>query len=195
MLYLWWRMDEEGRRRVWSLYGWFCGLLVCGSCFGAVTWAARMMSLVNGFEGNYVSSQDDFAAGDWLTALSYSWRAVFTVMYAIEFMCLSAARLMVLDRMSDFAAGQDEVARNRWAAGGRMVMPCTTNKLPTFCAHLLQIMFSQQHQRRRGLLPLQSNTDPTCRFHRILASVVRSGGAAARRRRGRVLCAPHPGHC
>jgi hypothetical protein len=115
-------MEEEGRRRVWSLYGWFCGLLVCGSCFGAVTWAARMMSLVNGFEGNYVSSQDDFAAGDWLAALSYSWRAVFTVTYAIEFLCLSAAKLMVLDRMSDFAAGQHEVARKRWAAGGRTVM-------------------------------------------------------------------------
>ena len=57
-----------------------------------------------------------------MSALSYSWGAVFTVMYAIEFLCLSAARLMVLDRMSDFAAGQDEGTRKRWAAGGRMVM-------------------------------------------------------------------------
>jgi len=29
---------------------------------------------------------------------------------------------MVLDRMLDFAAGQDEVTRKRWAAGGRRVM-------------------------------------------------------------------------
>jgi hypothetical protein len=57
-----------------------------------------------------------------LFALSYSWAAVFFVMYAIEFLCLSAARLMVLDRMSDFAAGQDEGTRKRWAAGGRVVM-------------------------------------------------------------------------
>ncbi len=50
MLYLWWRMDEDGRfLRVWSLYGWFCGLMVCGSCFGAVTWTARMMNLGNLF--------------------------------------------------------------------------------------------------------------------------------------------------
>ena len=59
MLYLWWRMDEEGRRRVWSLYGWFCGLMVCGSCFGAVTWAARMMQLENIFNAN-----DAFSMGD-----------------------------------------------------------------------------------------------------------------------------------
>jgi hypothetical protein len=115
-------MEEEGRRRVWSLYGWFCGLMVCGSCFGAVTWAARMMNL-----GNLFISGDAFSKGDrvqqfLLVALSENWSAVFHVMYAIDFLCLSAARLMVLDRMSDFAAGQDESAKKRWAAGGRMVM-------------------------------------------------------------------------
>jgi hypothetical protein len=115
-------MDEEGRRRVWRLYGWFCGLMVCGSCFGAVTWAARMSNRANLFNSNDASSRGDVVQQWSLIALAYSWGAVFWVMYAIEFMCLSAARLMVLDRMSDFAAGQDEVARKRWAAGGRMVM-------------------------------------------------------------------------
>jgi hypothetical protein len=115
-------MDEEGRRRVWSLYGRFCGLMVCGSCFGAVTWAARMMASVNGFKGNDGFSRGDLVQSTSLIALSYSWGAVFDVMYAIEFLCLSAARLMVLDRMSDFAAGQDDGTRQRWAAGGRMVM-------------------------------------------------------------------------
>ncbi len=122
MLYLWWRMDEEGRRCVWPLYGRFCGLMVCGSCFGVVTWAARMMNLENGFNANDALSRRDFVQGDSLLARSYSWGAVFFVMYAIDFLCLSAARLMVLDRMSDFAAGQDEGTRKRWAAGGRMVM-------------------------------------------------------------------------
>jgi hypothetical protein len=122
MLYLWFRMDEEGRRRVWSLYGWFSGLMVCGSCFGAVTWAARMMSLANAFNGNDAALRDDDVQGTSLLALSFSWGAVFLVMYPIDFLCLSAARLMVLDRMSYFAAGQDDDARKRWAAGGRMVM-------------------------------------------------------------------------
>ena len=57
-----------------------------------------------------------------MAALSYSWFAVFLVTYAIEFLCLSAAKLMVLDRMSVYAAGQDEGTRKRWAAGGRMAM-------------------------------------------------------------------------
>jgi hypothetical protein len=122
MLYLWWRMEEEGRRRVWPLYGWFCGLMVCGSCFGVVTWAARMINLVNQFNGVDAEVRGDLVQHWSLFALHYSWVSVFYVMYAIEFLCLSAARLMVLDRMSLFAAGQDEGRRKRWAAGARIVM-------------------------------------------------------------------------
>jgi hypothetical protein len=122
MLYLWWRMDEEGRRRVWSLYGWFRGLMVCGSCFGVVTWAARMMQLVNRFNSDDANSRGDIVQSESLFALTHSLLAVFLVMYAMDFLCLSAARLMVLDRMSYFAAAQDEGTRKRWAAGGRMVM-------------------------------------------------------------------------
>jgi hypothetical protein len=115
-------MDEEGRRRAWRLYGWFCGLMVCGSCFGAVTWAARMMQFETLINSQDALSRRDLVQQTSLLALSHSWYAVFFVTYAIEFMCLSAARLMVLDRMWDFAAGQGEGTRKRWAAGGRMVM-------------------------------------------------------------------------
>jgi len=52
MFYLWRRMEEEDRGRVWRLYGWFSGLMACGSCVGAVAWAARMMQLVNAFKAN-----------------------------------------------------------------------------------------------------------------------------------------------
>jgi hypothetical protein len=111
MLYLWWSMDEDDQRRVWRLYGRFCGLMLCGSCLGVVTWAARMISLVNGFSANDAGSRNDRVRQFSLVALSYSWTAVFLVTYAIEFLCLSAAKLMVLDRMSDFAAGQHDGMR------------------------------------------------------------------------------------
>jgi hypothetical protein len=117
MSYLWWRMGEENQRRVWRLYGWFTALMACGSCVGAVAWAARMMLLVNLFKANQeVQEMSLFGA------LSYSWASAFVVMYAIEFMCLSAANLMVLDRMSVFAAPQGTRLQTRWAAAGRVVM-------------------------------------------------------------------------
>ena len=53
-----------------------------------------------------------------LLAASQSWRAAFTVTYAIEFLCLSAAKVMVLDRMRDFAAPRGDGMRRRWVVGG-----------------------------------------------------------------------------
>jgi hypothetical protein len=60
--------------------------------------------------------------GESFSALAYSWRAAFTVTYAVEFLCLNAAKLMVLDRMSVFAPPQGTRLQKRWAAAGRVVM-------------------------------------------------------------------------
>ena len=87
-------------------YGWFSALMLCGSCVGVVTWAARMMTLVYFFHGNDSISNRNFVQGFSSVARTRSWRAVFSVTYAIEFLCLTTAKLMVLDRMSDFAAPQ-----------------------------------------------------------------------------------------
>ena len=119
MFYRWRRVNEEGRTEVWPLYGWFTALMACGSCVGAATWASLMMNLVNFYEGQ-VGSND--ARNTSLVALAYSWRAAFVVAYSIEFLCLSAAKLMVLDRMSVFAAPQGARLQTRWAAAGRVVM-------------------------------------------------------------------------
>jgi hypothetical protein len=122
MFFRWWRLDKDDKQRVWLLYGWYSGLMVCGSCVGSVTWAARMMNLMNLFKGEDAQSKRNFIEGFSFLALARSWRAVFLVAYAIEFMCLSAAKLLVLDRMSDIATPGEEGKRQRWVAGGRIVM-------------------------------------------------------------------------
>jgi hypothetical protein len=105
---------------VWLLYGWFTALMACGSCVGTVAWAARMMNLVNFFKANTsptIVQRMSFAA------INYSWIAAFLVTYAVEFLCLSASKLLVLDRMSVFAAPQgSEGLQTLWAAAGRVVM-------------------------------------------------------------------------
>ncbi len=103
---------------MWRLYGWFTGLMTCGSCVGAVAYAARMMLLVNDFK-TYDSSDPTERAS--LAALSYSFFPAYLVTYAIEFLCMCAALLMVLDRMSVFAA-PDAGVHKRWTAVGRIVM-------------------------------------------------------------------------
>jgi hypothetical protein len=112
-------MDEEDRGRVWRLYGWYCGLMMCGSCFGAVAWAAWMNAIVNTFKGDSALNLYETTSS---FALVWGWRAAFNVTYAVEFLCLSAAKLMVLDRMSMFAAPEGTGIRRRWVKAGRIVM-------------------------------------------------------------------------
>jgi hypothetical protein len=112
-------MEEEDRGRVWRLYGWFTALMACGSCVGAVAWAARMMGLMSFFRANASAGVAQQLA---LESLAHTWRSVFSVTYAVEFLCLSAAKLMVLDRMSVFAALQGTGVQQRWALAGQVVM-------------------------------------------------------------------------
>jgi hypothetical protein len=116
MFYLWRRLKEEDRGRVWRLYGWFTALMACGSCFGVVAWTATMISRARFFETVDAENVVEYLS---LAALRYRWSAAFLVTYAIEFLCLSAALLMVLDRMSMFAAPD---MRRRWVLAGRVVM-------------------------------------------------------------------------
>ncbi len=119
MLYLWLRMGEEDRGRLWRLYGWFTALMTCGSCFGTVAWAARLMDLLNSFKVIDIEAEAEQAS---LAALSYSWNSAFLVTYAMEFLFMCASKLMVLDRMMVFAAPPGTGMPKLWAAAGRAVM-------------------------------------------------------------------------
>ena len=114
-------MDGEGRRRLWRLYGWFSGLMCVGSVFGAVTWAFYMQALVANFTANFTPGLSP-APVQLLNAQGQYWSAAFYVPYAIEFLCLSVAKLLVLHRMADFAVPKSDGLSRRLAVGGRVVM-------------------------------------------------------------------------
>jgi hypothetical protein len=114
MFWRWWRMEEEHRPRVWVLYGWLRGLMCVGSAFGAFTWAFWMQVLVAFFTPGLSKAQ--FYS---LDAQGQYWAAAFYVPYAIEFMCLSVAKLLVLHRMADFAVAKGDGLSRRLAVWGR----------------------------------------------------------------------------
>ncbi len=130
MFHLWRRMDRDHRQHVMRLYGWFSGLMMCGSIFGAVTWAARMTYFLNFYPGNDSVSRGKLALGYAFFAAARRGTAVFRVSYAIEFMCLSAAKILVLDRLSHFIDEQSQEQgkeqgkgrRKWWFVGGRILM-------------------------------------------------------------------------
>jgi hypothetical protein len=43
----WWQVGEEEKQKMWSLYGWYSGLMALGSCFGMFSWIAKMLHLSN----------------------------------------------------------------------------------------------------------------------------------------------------
>lgn len=122
MFFLWRRLDVEDRRRMWRYYGVYSGLMLCGSCFGTVSWSAQMMNFAYQFQGNQALSTGDRAQYFSFFSNAIRWRSAFVVMYPCEFMCLSAAKLLVLDRMAEFAVHRGDSIRKRMVLGGRIVM-------------------------------------------------------------------------
>ncbi len=104
---------------MWRLYGWFSGLMMCGSCVGTLTWAAYMQFVVN----DYIGVKDttlQLSQRFFFWSVSDRWKSIYHVTYSIEFLCLSVAKLLVLDRMSEFVLNHS--AKKLWAAGRRIVL-------------------------------------------------------------------------
>jgi hypothetical protein len=109
---------------VWRLYGWFSGLMAFGSCVGIVSWVSKMQQLASNVQASD-TAQKNTTSGQLYFASAANWQAGFAVNYAVEFLCLTAAQLMVLDRMSDFAMPNGQVTdddKKRWTLWERIVL-------------------------------------------------------------------------
>jgi hypothetical protein len=80
-------------------YGWFSALMMCGSSVGAATWAARMMNLAMYYKADAEILNNNYSEGYSLFSGAFTMRAGFLVTYSIEFLFLTAAKLMVLERL------------------------------------------------------------------------------------------------
>ena len=128
---------------MWVLYGWFSGLMCVGSVFGAVTWALWMQFLVTAFTSNIPSLSSAQAYS--LSAQSQYWGAAQYVTYAIEFLCLSVAKLLVLHRMADFAVPKSDGLSRRLAVGGRVVMAAVVlGNVVGLCGNVAAAVISKQ---------------------------------------------------
>jgi hypothetical protein len=106
MFYLWRRLSEEDRQTVWPRYGWLCGLMFCGSFFGAATWGLWMQAEVN-FHSSVIRDNDVTIASErssnFHNSSTQRHTSAYIITHAIEFFLLSVAQLLVLDRMAEFA--------------------------------------------------------------------------------------------
>ena len=136
-------MEEEDRQRIWVMYGWFTGLMCVGSVLGAITWGAFMRYLVaeyTVFTPGLTNSQNQL-----LFAQTQYWGGAFYVTYAMEFLLLSVAKLLVLDRMADFGVVKGAGMSKHLAVGGRVVMAVVVvGNVVGLCANIAAAVYSKK---------------------------------------------------
>jgi hypothetical protein len=96
MYFLWRRLKEDHKRRVWRLYGWYTGLACIGSAFGATT------AFIGVIYEQYVVqlTQARNSAEQIARELQVSfWVSTMVVPDALEIFFISIALLIVLDRL------------------------------------------------------------------------------------------------
>ena len=105
-------------------YGWLCALTAFGSCVGLLSWIAKMQQLVNLLTASNLIVLRAFQELELHYAEAARWQAAFSVAYAVEFLCLSADKLLVLDRMSDFAIANNanDIVMKRWTSCGKVAI-------------------------------------------------------------------------
>jgi hypothetical protein len=183
----WCRTQEEQRRRDWRLCAWFSTVMLCGSCFGADLWAARMTQLDSAFNGNDLFLNRNNVQGMALPKLA------------------RRVHRDVRDRVPVFEQGQAHGAGPnvglRITAGGRRAEAvgcrrprldgggcagqrrgarsqrrrrCTLSKGCRFCQYILCIFRGQQHAGRHRVLRNQPKRGPACWSHSVRAVVLLS---------------------
>ena len=133
MFCLWLRLDADARRqrRIWRMFGWYCGLMLCASCFGIVAWVSHMISYVSRWNSAFATSVDEKIR---LSTIDSTWTAAHFVTFPLEMLCSSLAQLMVLDRMSELAVPEGDAIHKRWIVGRRFVIAIVILGCATFFA-------------------------------------------------------------
>lgn len=102
----WRRLDEDDREKVWRLYGRYTGLMFVGSCFGAAAWLCNMQTFAFNFTAHNLRITTNQSAAQVQIQTTYAqqsaWQAAFFVFYSLDFLFLSSALLLILDRMLGF---------------------------------------------------------------------------------------------
>jgi hypothetical protein len=110
-----------------------------GSVFGAVSWAAWMQNLIANYSG-LAPALTPAEVARWNARGQY-WTAAFLCTYAVEFLCLSTAKLMVLDRMMDFVVKRVDTTK-RLALAGRLVLAVVVvGNVVGFCGNVAAAVY------------------------------------------------------
>ena len=188
MHFRWRRLPEDDRQGVWSLYGWFCGLICFGSLFGTVVAGTFMhsrtflyrvpgiMTKIDGLDKSDLNFLKDLARLlaelAWSTAEFQKGNAAYVVAYVIEFNFACLAKLIVLDRLVDFGARQVNILTRRLSILGRcVIVTVLVCNIAGLCSNISTAVLSIQASNLNvdgSILFNQVLNDDTLDEHQIL---------------------------
>ena len=116
-------MPEDDRSGLWPLYGWFSGLTCAAGVFGSISTGTLMTAMSKYYELSRYPYDTDYTVGSAEAAqvLFYIWLSAYYITYAVEFLCSSMAKLIVLDRLADFGSRETGGISNLFSGMGRYV--------------------------------------------------------------------------
>ncbi len=131
----WFRTSLEERKALWRLFGYFTACCFAANFFGALAFLANAQMLDNFFRAYNVQG---ISMGDKMSfkAISNYWETVHFLCYSIEFLFLSCAMLMVLNRMLEFSLRVMHVSNHD---SGRL-RPMAINKAVIYAVTLINIV-------------------------------------------------------
>jgi hypothetical protein len=98
------RLSDADQSRAWNRYRSFTSFIVAGGFLGAVAWLCYMNSIIANFTAQQLFKQGpEFSlATTRQFAETYLWNGVYFFFEPLTFGCLTASKLMVLDRLFKF---------------------------------------------------------------------------------------------
>jgi hypothetical protein len=119
----WRRLDASDQHAMWRLFGVFTFALFIGSVCGVITWSLYLAADVLYIDALSLGTNDPGKSSAELGA-NYTLYAAFLVFKSLAFVFVSVAKLMVLDRMTQFAMKRAQEALVRRMGAVQRIVLC-----------------------------------------------------------------------
>jgi hypothetical protein len=121
LFFLWYRLDDADKKKLWRLYGWFTGCSCSGSIFGIAAVCSQIQHARSLVEFSESQSQRSAEAYYWFAETS-KWESITEVPDALQMLFISVPLLMVLDRLIHLAFSTAGSLSPTWVLAKRVAV-------------------------------------------------------------------------
>jgi hypothetical protein len=121
LFFLWYRLGNDEKKKLWRLYGWFTGCSCLGSIFGIAAVCSQIQYARSNIEFSESAALKSADAYFWYSESS-KWESITEVPDALQMLLISVPLLMVLDRLIHLAFSTAGSLSSSWVKAKRVVV-------------------------------------------------------------------------